>query len=98
MSFRTRIVKITAVVALSGAALGIGSSTAMAADGDPSQWGKSSAEVSAGRVNEYEGQHLTADEDASLNRRVNEYEGQHLTADEDASLTRKVNEYEGQHR
>ena len=29
------------------------------------------------KVNEYEGQHLTADEDQSLTRRVNEYEGQH---------------------
>ncbi len=95
MNIRTRIVKITAVVTLSGAILGIGSSAAMAADGDPSQWGKSSAVEEPSELHkrmnmEYEGE---------LTRKVNEYEGQHrLTVDEDQSPSRRVNEYEGQHR
>jgi hypothetical protein len=90
---RTRIVKTTAALTLSAAAVGIVTiSPAGAAAGDPSQWGRARAEAvraeasGAGdpsqwltrKVNEYEGQH----------RKVNEYEGQH----------RKVNEYEGQHR
>ncbi len=86
MSVRTRAVKITAVVSLSLAGLGVVSmSPAGAAAGDPSQWGRARAEAAGDpsqwesrKVNEYEGQH----------RKVNEYEGQH----------RKVNEYEGQHR
>ncbi len=94
MSIRTRIVKVAAVVTLSAAVLGIGSNAAMAADGDPSQWGKATAVGEPSELHkrmnmEYEGQ---------LTRKVNEYEGQHLTADEDQSLSRRVNEYEGQHR
>jgi hypothetical protein len=85
MSIRRRAVKITAVLTLSAAALGVGATTAGAAAGDPSQWGRARAEAAGDpsqwisverKVNEYEGQH----------RKVNEYEGQ------------KVNEYEGQHR
>ncbi len=56
--------KITAAVTLSLAALGIGASTASAAAGDPSQWGRARAEAAGDpsqwvteKVNEYEGQH-----------------------------------------
>ncbi len=88
MSIRRRAVKITAVVTLSAAALGVGTSAAGAADGDPSQWGRDRASVAQAdtsrKVNEYEGQH----------RKVNEYEGQKVNEYEG----QKVNEYEGQHR
>jgi hypothetical protein len=87
MSIRTTIVKATAALSLSAAAVGIVSiSPASAVAGDPSQWGRARAEVAVAgdpsqwesrKVNEYEGQQ---------HKHVNEYEGQ------------KVNEYEGQHR
>jgi len=93
-NLRTRIVKVAAALTLSAAAVGIGTlSPAGAAAGDPSQWGRDQASVSAEpsqgdtaaerKVNEYEGQH----------RKVNEYEGQHRKI-----KVEKVNEYEGQHR
>ncbi len=94
MSIRTRIVKVAAVVTLSGAVLGIGSSAAMAADGDPSQWGK---EAAVGEPSELH-KRMNMEYEGELTRKVNEYEGQHVTVDEDQSLTRHVNEYEGQHR
>ena len=74
MSIRTTIVKATAALTLSAAAVGIVSiSPASAADGDPSQWGRSHNEASVERkVNEYEGQHRKVSVE-----KVNEYEGQH---------------------
>ncbi len=86
MKIRTRMVKATAALSLSAAALGIITiSPAGAAQGDPSQWGRARVER---KVNEYEGQHRKVNEYEGQHRKVNEYEGQH----------RKVNEYEGQHR
>ena len=80
MSIRRRAVKITAVVTLSAAALGVGASAARA--GDPSQWGRARAEVvgdpsqsESRKVNEYEGQHRKVNEYEG--QKVNEYEGQH---------------------
>ena len=78
MNIRTRIVKVTAALTLSAAAIGIGTmSPANAVAGDPSQWGREQSSVSVERkVNEYEGQqhrHLNEYE----GQKVNEYEGQH---------------------
>jgi hypothetical protein len=76
MNIRTRIVKVTAALTLSAAAIGIGTMSPANA-GDPSQWGREQSSVSVERkVNEYEGQqhrHLNEYE----GQKVNEYEGQH---------------------
>ena len=80
MNIRTRIVKATAALTLSAAAVGIVAiNPAGAADGDPSQWERISVER---KVNEYEGQHRKVNEYEGQHRKVsaekvNEYEGQH---------------------
>jgi hypothetical protein len=98
MSVRTRIVKVTAAVILSAAAVGIGTiSPAHAAAGDPSQWGRSASIV--GDPSQWGlSASVVGDPSQWLSRKVNEYEGQHRKVNEYEGQHRKVNEYEGQHR